>query len=71
MAGKGFDAKAFLVNHTEKLAFGAFSLLSLALIGSSQWSTYKGTPAEIVNSVEEAKDKLTSHGWPEEEVQEV
>ena len=67
MAGKGFNAKAFLVNHTEKVIFGIVALLSLVFIGGAQWSSYKGTPAEITDKVASGKDKLTNHSWPEED----
>lgn len=67
MAGKGFNAKAFLVNHTEKVIFGVVALMSLAFIGSAQWSTYKGTPAEITEKVAKGKEALNNHTWPEEE----
>ncbi len=67
MAGKGFNAKAFLVNHTEKLIFGIVALMSLVFIGGAQWSSYKGTPAEITDKVESGKDKLINHSWPEED----
>lgn len=67
MAGKGFNAKAFLVNHTEKLIFGIVSLMSLAFIGTAQWSSYKGTPGEITEKVAKGKEALNNHTWPEEE----
>ena len=67
MAGKGFDAKAFLVNHTEKLVLGAAGLMVLAFLGGSQWSSYKGTPAEITNKVSKSQKDLVGHGWPEED----
>lgn len=67
MAGKGFNAKAFLVNHTEKVIFGIVTLMSLAFMGTAQWSSYKGTPGEITEKVSKGKDALNNHTWPEEE----
>ena len=67
MAGKGFDAKAFLINHTEKLALSAASLMALSFLGMSQWSSYKGTPVEITDKVAKSKTALLNHSWPEEE----
>lgn len=67
MAGKGFNAKAFLVNHTEKVILGIVVLMSLAFIGGAQWSSYKGTPAEITEKVAVGKAALNNHSWPEEE----
>ena len=66
MAGKGFDAKAFLVNHTEKLVLGAAGLMVLSFLGGSQWSSYPGTPAEITEKVAKAKSELEKHDWPQE-----
>jgi len=67
MAGKGFDAKAFLVNHTEKLVLGAAVLMVLFFLGGSQWSSYAGTPTEITDKVAKAKVELEKHDWPVEE----
>ena len=67
MAGKGFDAKAFLVNHTEKLVLGAAGLMVLAFLGGSQWSSYKGTPDEIKEKVSKSRAALVGHAWPDEE----
>lgn len=67
MAGKGFDAKAFLVNHTEKLVLGAAGLMVAGFLVSSQWKSYPGTPAEIVDKVSSGEKALASHSWPEEE----
>lgn len=67
MAGKGFDAKAFLVNHTEKLVLGAAGLMVAGFLASSQWKSYSGTPAEIVDKVSSGEKALAGHSWPEEE----
>lgn len=67
MAGKGFNAKTFLINHTEKVIFGAAGLMALAFIGSAQWSTYKGTPQEITEKVAASTAALINHDWPEED----
>lgn len=67
MAAKSFDAKAFLVNHGEKLVLGAAGLMVLAFLGGSQWSAYKGTPSEITDKVAKSRAALVSHVWPEEE----
>ena len=67
MAGKSFDAKAFLVNHTEKLILGAAGLMVLAFLGGSQWTSYKGTPSEITDKVDKNQRDLVNHAWPEEE----
>ena len=65
MAGKGFDAKAFLVNHTEKLVLGAAGLMVLAFLGGSQWSSYKGTPDEIKEKVSAKGREKTRKKRPE------
>jgi hypothetical protein len=67
MAGKGFDAKAFLVNHTEKLVLGAAGLMVMGFLASSQWKSYTGTPAEILDKVASGERALVGHTWPEEE----
>lgn len=67
MAGKGFDAKAFLVNHTEKLVLGAAGLMVAGFLASSQWKSYSGTPGEIVDKVSSGEKALAGHSWPEEE----
>ncbi len=67
MAGKSFDAKAFLVNHSEKLVLGTAGLMVLVFLGGSQWSAYKGTPSEITDKVSTSRAALVSHAWPAEE----
>lgn len=67
MAAKSFDAKAFLINHSEKLVLGAAGLMVLIFLGGSQWSAYKGTPAEITEKVAKSRAALVSHAWPAEE----
>lgn len=69
MAGKGFDAKAFLVNHTEKLVLGAAGLMVAGFLASAQWKSYSGTPAEIVDKVSSGEKALAGHSWPDEERQ--
>ncbi len=68
MAGKGFDAKAFLVNHTEKLVLGAAGLMVLVFLLGSQWSSYKGTPDDIKTNVSQSRAAL-DHPWPEDQQQ--
>jgi len=65
MAGKGFDAKAFLVNHTEKLVLGAAGLMVMGFLASSQWKSYTGTPAEILDKVASGERALVGHTWPD------
>ena len=67
MAGKGFDAKAFLINHTEKVVLGTAGLLVLGCLLGSQWTPYKGTPEEITAKVSTSRAALKNHVWPEEE----
>ncbi len=67
MAGKGFDAKAFLINHAEKLILGAAGLMVLMFLLGSQWSSYKGTPDEIKSKVSQSRAALINHPWPQEE----
>lgn len=67
MAGKGFDAKAFLVNHTEKLVLGAAGLMVLAFAAGAQWKPYSGTPQEILDKVAKGEKELVNHGWPQED----
>jgi hypothetical protein len=67
MAGKGFDAKAFLVNHTEKLVLGAAGLMVAGFLASAQWKPYSGTPQEITEKVAKGERELANHDWPKEE----
>ncbi len=67
MAAKSFDAKAFLVNHSEKLVLGSAGLMVLVFLGGSQWSAYQGTPSEITDKVSKSRAALVSHDWPAEE----
>ena len=68
MAAKSFDAKAFLLNHTEKLVLGAAGLMVLVFLFGSQWSSYKGTPDEIKQKVSQSRAAL-NHPWPEDQQQ--
>ncbi len=67
MAGKSFDAKAFLINHSEKLVLGSAGLMVLIFLGGSQWSAYKGTPSEITDKVSKSRAALVGHAWPADE----
>ena len=37
---KKFNAKQFLINHSEKLALGVFGLVALWALASANWATY-------------------------------
>ncbi len=68
MAGK-FNAKAFFVDHGEKVVLGLSAAMALYFVGlGGRWSSYKRTPQEITTSVEAGQRNLLGHNWPEKEI---
>ena len=63
---KGFDFKAFFVDHGEKIGFGLGVFITLLVLGMTTWSRYPKAPDDILKKVSEARDKLKASVWPEE-----
>lgn len=63
---KGFDFKAFFLNHAEKIAFGVFGLVTLWALSATEWSRYAGTPEEIQQDVQKHRQRILSSTWPPE-----
>jgi hypothetical protein len=61
---KGFNFKAFLVNHAEKLVFGLFALIALAALAGTDWARFAMTPEQVVYDAKKARDKILQTPWP-------
>jgi hypothetical protein len=64
---KNFNFKALLVNHGEKIVFGLFATLVLAVLAvGTSWGRYEKTPDQLKQSVANARSKITAadNFWP-------
>lgn len=63
---KGFDFKAFFIDHGEKIGFVVFALVTLVALARTTWLRYPKTPEEIIQKVNEASQKVKASTWPED-----
>ena len=65
---KSFNAKAFLVNHAEKLGFGliAFTVVSIwaAEFFGGSWSRERRNPEKLIQDIGKKKTEIDSSTWP-------
>jgi hypothetical protein len=62
---KGFDFKAFFVDHAEKIAFGLGVLITLLALAGTDWARYGKSPEEIISKLTKARTEVQSGTWPE------
>lgn len=62
---KGFNFKAFFLNHGEKVAFGVVALALLPVFLGTQWSRFAMTPQDIMNKAKATQEALARSVWPE------
>ncbi|MFN9721541.1 MAG: hypothetical protein ACK58L_22820, partial [Planctomycetota bacterium] len=71
MAKKGFNIKAFFLNHAEKLGVAAIALLGLTGLATASWKTCDKQQDVLVRIAEQTKsDWLTKNQIPEDRLQE-
>lgn len=65
---KGFDAKAFLANHVEKLGFGLIALTVVGIWASEffggSWSRERRNPDALIQQIEAKKREIDAGIWP-------
>ncbi len=62
-----FNIKQAAINHVEKAVFGTVMLIVLIGLASTNWSSYSGTPEEIVEKVKQGRKTLYNNTWPDDE----
>lgn len=65
---KGFDAKAFFINHAEKVGLGIVALICLFALLGTRWAGFSEIePEALKQKVTTTRERVKSSDWPDEE----
>lgn len=62
---KNIDFKGFFIDHGEKVGFGVFLLITLGALATTTWTRYPKAPEEVIQKVNEARNRIQASVWPE------